>query len=589
MRLPARPRAPSRSTTRSHEAEPRPHQADQATVDALRPGTALLVVLRGPNTGAPVPARRRRGRRPAGTPTATSSSTTSPSPASTRRSAATAGASSCATSASLNGTYVNRERIDEVALRDRRRGADRQVPARLLRRPGLTRAGVRRGRPARAATRRGADDASARSWPRCARTSPTSPSPRSGSSRPRVWSTPARTASGYRKFSADDVERLRYILTRPARPVLAAEGDPGRPGRHRPRPRPPAELADGAPRPPHPVRRPRRAARPPTLAAARRAAADRGRAGRGRGLRRGRRRARALRPGRRRRRRATTTSGPGGRARGRRRARAHTGSSPGTCGRSGPPPTARSGWSSRSSRRAGAAGAAGHGPSADAAGEVLRLCIALHAALVRDGLSGPRARTARAARAGYGDAVKVLDVLGVRVEMPTNQPIVLLRERDGDRYLPIWIGAAEATAIAYAQQGVEPPRPLTHDLLQERHRGAGPPAHRGPHRRAQGRGLPRRCSSSTADGRGRARAPPTPSPWRCAPAPDRRRRGGPRRGRGRDAPRARTTRSRSSASSSTTSRPRTSTTETGQPGRRGTALETAVDTPGSSVRVARLV
>lgn len=61
--------------------------------------------------------------------------------------------------------------------------------------------------------------------------------------------------------------------------------------------------------------------------------------------------------------------------------------------------------------------------------------------------------------------MKVLDVLGVRVEMPTNQPIVLLRERDGLRYLPIWIGAAEATAIAYAQQGVLPPRPLTHDLL----------------------------------------------------------------------------------------------------------------------------
>ncbi len=51
--------------------------------------------------------------------------------------------------------------------------------------------------------------------------------------------------------------------------------------------------------------------------------------------------------------------------------------------------------------------------------------------------------------------------------MPTNQPIVLLRERDGERYLPIWIGAAEATAIAYAQQGVEPPRPLTHDLLKD--------------------------------------------------------------------------------------------------------------------------
>lgn len=50
--------------------------------------------------------------------------------------------------------------------------------------------------------------------------------------------------------------------------------------------------------------------------------------------------------------------------------------------------------------------------------------------------------------------------------MPTNQPVVLLQERGGDRCLPIWIGAAEATAIAYAQQGIDPPRPLTHDLLK---------------------------------------------------------------------------------------------------------------------------
>ena len=62
--------------------------------------------------------------------------------------------------------------------------------------------------------------------------------------------------------------------------------------------------------------------------------------------------------------------------------------------------------------------------------------------------------------------MRELDVVGVRVEMPSSQPIVLLRERDGDRYLPIWIGAAEATAIAYAQQGIEPPRPLTHDLMK---------------------------------------------------------------------------------------------------------------------------
>jgi uncharacterized protein len=63
--------------------------------------------------------------------------------------------------------------------------------------------------------------------------------------------------------------------------------------------------------------------------------------------------------------------------------------------------------------------------------------------------------------------VRELDVVGVRVEMPSNNPIVLLRERGGDRYLPIWIGAPEASAIAFAQQGVVPPRPLTHDLLKD--------------------------------------------------------------------------------------------------------------------------
>ena len=62
---------------------------------------------------------------------------------------------------------------------------------------------------------------------------------------------------------------------------------------------------------------------------------------------------------------------------------------------------------------------------------------------------------------------QALDVIGVRVEMPSNQPIVLLREIGGTRYLPIWVGAVEATSIAFAQQGVTPPRPLTHDLMKD--------------------------------------------------------------------------------------------------------------------------
>lgn len=64
-----------------------------------------------------------------------------------------------------------------------------------------------------------------------------------------------------------------------------------------------------------------------------------------------------------------------------------------------------------------------------------------------------------------GDFLPV-EVIGVRVEMPSNQPIVLIREIGGIRYLPIWVGAVEASAIAFAQQGVIPARPMTHDLLK---------------------------------------------------------------------------------------------------------------------------
>lgn len=58
-----------------------------------------------------------------------------------------------------------------------------------------------------------------------------------------------------------------------------------------------------------------------------------------------------------------------------------------------------------------------------------------------------------------------MQLAGVRIELPSNVPILLLRESDGSRYLPIWIGPNEATAIALALQGVEPQRPMTHDLL----------------------------------------------------------------------------------------------------------------------------
>lgn len=60
-----------------------------------------------------------------------------------------------------------------------------------------------------------------------------------------------------------------------------------------------------------------------------------------------------------------------------------------------------------------------------------------------------------------------MQVVGIRVEQPQQQPVLLLREAEGERFLPIWIGQAEATAIALEQQGIAPARPLTHDLVKD--------------------------------------------------------------------------------------------------------------------------
>jgi uncharacterized protein len=61
-----------------------------------------------------------------------------------------------------------------------------------------------------------------------------------------------------------------------------------------------------------------------------------------------------------------------------------------------------------------------------------------------------------------------MHLAAVRVELPTNTPILLLQEAGGARRtLPIYIGTAEATAIAYALQGVVTPRPMTHDLMRD--------------------------------------------------------------------------------------------------------------------------
>ena len=59
-----------------------------------------------------------------------------------------------------------------------------------------------------------------------------------------------------------------------------------------------------------------------------------------------------------------------------------------------------------------------------------------------------------------------MEVVAVRIELPGNSPVVILREIiDPERLLPIFIGQPEATAIAFALDGVVTPRPMTHDLL----------------------------------------------------------------------------------------------------------------------------
>ncbi len=55
---------------------------------------------------------------------------------------------------------------------------------------------------------------------------------------------------------------------------------------------------------------------------------------------------------------------------------------------------------------------------------------------------------------------------GVNLDVMTNQPVVILKDTEQRKYLPIWIGQFEATAILMEIQGIKPARPLTHDLLK---------------------------------------------------------------------------------------------------------------------------
>ena len=112
--------------------------------------------------------------------------------------------------------------------------------------------------------------------------------------------------------------------------------------------------------------------------------------------------------------------------------------------------------------------------------------------------------------------VRVL-LRAVRVDLQSNTPVLLLQETQGEgRTLPIFIGSPEATAIAYALQGVTMPRPLTHDLMRDT-LGALDVTRRARHHHRAAR-VPRTTRSCTSCAARSARSCPAgpPTPWPIA-------------------------------------------------------------------------
>jgi len=68
---------------------------------------------------------------------------------------------------------------------------------------------------------------------------------------------------------------------------------------------------------------------------------------------------------------------------------------------------------------------------------------------------------------GEKENLVLVEVRGLMNDPATRTPIVVLRDDEGDRFLPIWIGLFEAQAIGLALEGVKAPRPMTHDLLAD--------------------------------------------------------------------------------------------------------------------------
>ena len=59
-----------------------------------------------------------------------------------------------------------------------------------------------------------------------------------------------------------------------------------------------------------------------------------------------------------------------------------------------------------------------------------------------------------------------MTIKGLMVDPITNMPIIILRDKDGEKVLPLWVGVFEANAIALQIENIQTPRPMTHDLLR---------------------------------------------------------------------------------------------------------------------------
>ena len=112
-----------------------------------------------------------------------------------------------------------------------------------------------------------------------------------------------------------------------------------------------------------------------------------------------------------------------------------------------------------------------------------------------------------------------MEIEGLMLDPTSNVPIVILRDEQSHLFLPIWIGVFEANAIALRIEGVEPPRPMTHDLLRLHVEQLGARVEKIVICDLQEAPS---SPSSTSQHDGRERRPSTPvratrSRWRCAP------------------------------------------------------------------------